>query len=473
LARTFVEDDGKAVREIETLTLKTIAAAERWIYVENQYLTSESVQDALVQRLLSASGPEIVLLLPEAESGWMEQSSMGILRARVLTSLRQRDRYGRLRLVTPQVRKDDIATSVEVHAKVLVADDMLAKVGSANLSRRSMRLDSECDLVVEKCDSKSAEFIASVRNRLLAEHLGLEIRDIALGLAEHGSLCRIIDEQSPSARRRLVPTPMRGDAPFDFAIFDGAMVDPPGPWSMEMLLDRAVPRTLRHRLSRRWLRPLAWVVFVLCLWLVLRHWHGFTTGLPAAIARAALALAADPAGAWMAVGCFTLAATLFVPVTFLATATLAVFGLWPGVGIAWLGSLASAMLSHSLGDWVGPRIVAWLPDRIETSVRRFLKRQAFWAVVFMRLIPIGNFGALNIAAGAFRIPRRAFVLGNIVGMLPGLLGLGVVVGRVLALLRQPSLRNIIVAAVAAGAVAALTIYTKRRFRPGSPTSGAS
>jgi phospholipase D1/2 len=474
-ARTFVEKQGNAnaVNEIETLTLQTIAAAERWIYAENQYLTSESIQHALARRLLSENGPEIVLLLPEAESGWKEQSSMGILRARVLTYLRQRDRYGRLRLVTPHVRREALATSIEVHAKVLVVDDVLAKIGSSNLSRRSMRLDSECDLVIEKRDTKSAAFVTSVRNRLLAEHLGLGVRDVALALARHGSLCRLIDEQSDSAERRLIATPMRVDAPFDFAIFDGAVVDPPGPWSMTMILDRAVPRTLRHRLSRRWLRPLGWVTAVVCLGLLLRRSHFFTTGLPAAVSHAAWALAEHPVGAWMAVACFAAAATLFVPVTVLATATLAVFGLWPGVGIAWLGSLLSAVLSHALGHWGGPRIVAWLPDRIETGVRRFLKRQAFWAVVLMRLIPIGNFGALNMAAGAFRVPRRAFVFGNIVGMLPGLLGLGLVVGRVLAFLRRPTFENVVVAAVAAGGVTALTLYSKRRFRPPSPSSDGS
>lgn len=464
LARTSVGRDATTIKEIEALTLKTIATAERWIYAENQYLTADTIQHALADRLVGESGPDIVLLLPETESGWKEQSSMGILRRRALTYLRQRDRHGRLRLVTPHVRDADTAAAVEVHAKVLVADDLLAKIGSANFSSRSMGLDSECDLAIEGIDAKSAAFVASVRNRLLAEHLGLGVGEVSLRLAEHGSLCRLIDEQDPSATRRLLPTPLHVDAPFDFAAFDGAMVDPTGPWTMTMMLDKAVPLTLRHRLARRWLRPLVIVAVLVTGWLALRH-TGVWAALPAAVVEGATVLAERPGGAWMAMLCFAVAASLFVPFTVLATATVAVFGIWPGVAIAWSGAVASATVSHAVGNLVGPRIVSWLPDRIEKSVRRFLKRQAFWAVVLMRLLPIGNFGALNMVAGALRVPHRAFILGNMVGMLPGLLGLGVVVSRMVELVRHPTPTNVLIAFGAVALVTALAVLSKRRFRP--------
>jgi uncharacterized membrane protein YdjX (TVP38/TMEM64 family) len=81
----------------------------------------------------------------------------------------------------------------------------------------------------------------------------------------------------------------------------------------------------------------------------------------------------------------------------------------------------------------------------------------------MRLLPVGNFGALNLLAGAFKIPRRSFVLGNIVGMAPGLLGLGVFVDRARAALRHPSPLNIAVAVVVAALTTVLTMVLKRRL----------
>ena len=149
LARTFVGRKPPAIKEIEVLTLDAIAAARRWIYAENQYITSRVVARALTARLREPQGPEIVLVLPKEESGWKEQSSMGVLRSQILAQLLAQDRHGRLRLLTPQVSDGALTRCVQVHSKVLVVDDTLAKVGSANFTNRSLGLDSECDLAVE------------------------------------------------------------------------------------------------------------------------------------------------------------------------------------------------------------------------------------------------------------------------------------------------------------------------------------
>jgi phosphatidylserine/phosphatidylglycerophosphate/cardiolipin synthase-like enzyme len=38
---------------------------------------------------------------------------------------------------------------VKIHSKVIVVDDQIARVGSANLNNRSMGFDTECDLFLE------------------------------------------------------------------------------------------------------------------------------------------------------------------------------------------------------------------------------------------------------------------------------------------------------------------------------------
>ena len=58
------------------------------------------------------------------------------------------DTYGRLRLVYPAAsRAQDVPTFI--HSKVMIVDDELVRIGSANFSRRSMGVDTECDLAVE------------------------------------------------------------------------------------------------------------------------------------------------------------------------------------------------------------------------------------------------------------------------------------------------------------------------------------
>jgi uncharacterized membrane protein YdjX (TVP38/TMEM64 family) len=103
------------------------------------------------------------------------------------------------------------------------------------------------------------------------------------------------------------------------------------------------------------------------------------------------------------------------------------------------------------------------PARFSATVRRFLGKSPFWSVVLMRVLPVGNFGVLNLLAGAFKIPRRSFVFGNALGLLPGMLGLGVLVNRALAALRHPDPFNISVAVVVVLALAGLGVLAKRRF----------
>jgi phosphatidylserine/phosphatidylglycerophosphate/cardiolipin synthase-like enzyme/uncharacterized membrane protein YdjX (TVP38/TMEM64 family) len=465
LARTFIGRKSPAIKEIEALTLDAIAAARRWIYAENQYLTSPVVARALAARLGEPVGPEIVLVLPKGESGWKEQSSMGVLRNQILAQLVAQDRHGRLRLLTPMVSEGALTLCVQVHSKVLVVDDTLAKFGSANFTSRSMGLDSECDLAVEADGEASAGFIALVRNRLLGEHLGLTAQEVGARLAAHGSLLRLVDEQPPDAPRRLMATPTTVDAPFDFTALDGAMVDPNEPWDANSLLDRAVPIPLRRRLARRWLQPLVIVLAVSAVWTLIRTWHPLTVVVHGLISGAVQSASEQRGGSLLAVLLYCVAAVVFVPFTLLATVTLAVFGMWPGVAIAWAGGVLSATLSHRLGGLFGPRLLRWLPARVELSVRRFMRRQGFWSVIFIRLVPLGNFGALNLAAGVLHVPLTAFVLGNMVGLFPGLLGLGIIFDRLRVLLRDPSPTNVALAGAVLLVVAGVAVLAKRRFRP--------
>jgi phosphatidylserine/phosphatidylglycerophosphate/cardiolipin synthase-like enzyme len=199
IARTEPRFAGReAVREVEALFLASIAAARRWIYAENQYLTSRRVVDALAARLREPRGPEIVLVLPARCPAWLEETSMGPLRARSLVRLRASDVHGRLRAYFPRVGPDGC---VNVHAKVMVVDDALARVGSANLSNRSLELDTECDLAIEARGRPDLErAIARFRDDLVAEHLGAAESDVADLLRARGSLIEAIEALRGGAR---------------------------------------------------------------------------------------------------------------------------------------------------------------------------------------------------------------------------------------------------------------------------------
>ena len=149
IARTMpASARGAGSRECERLFLDSIAAARHAIYIESQYLTNDTLGAALAGRLREPDGPEVLLVVPVECQGWLERQTMGALREGVLQHLVAADRYGRLRVVYPAAsRAAGIATFV--HSKVMVVDDVLMRIGSANWSRRSMGVDTECDVAVD------------------------------------------------------------------------------------------------------------------------------------------------------------------------------------------------------------------------------------------------------------------------------------------------------------------------------------
>jgi phospholipase D1/2 len=244
-----------AVTEVEVLYLDLIAAARRYIYIENQYFTSKVLGDALAARLAEPEGPEVVVVLKLASTGWLEAPSMSALRTVLLRKLQDADAHGRFHAWYPRTPGEP---GCDVHSKLMIVDDEWLRVGSANFANRSMGLDTECDLVLEaRGDSATRTAIASVRNALLSEHLGAARTDVQNAYAVTGSLGETIaslsTQDGPSLQRfeRLdEPSPA-------LVVLANGVVDPERPLSMEELIagfDPAAaagaPAARRERSSR-------------------------------------------------------------------------------------------------------------------------------------------------------------------------------------------------------------------------------
>jgi phosphatidylserine/phosphatidylglycerophosphate/cardiolipin synthase-like enzyme len=177
VARTVpIGAERQAVREVEALYLDMIAAARRYIYIENQYFTARTVGDALAARLAEPSGPEIIVVSRLDSAGWLEAPTMEALRTVLLHKLRDADAYGRFSAWYPDSPGQPCC---DVHSKLMIVDDEWLRVGSANFANRSMGLDTECDLVLEAGGNPSLRVaIAGARNTLLAEHLGVALADV-------------------------------------------------------------------------------------------------------------------------------------------------------------------------------------------------------------------------------------------------------------------------------------------------------
>lgn len=250
IARTQPEHPGQeTVHQIEELYCDLIASAKTRIYAESQYFASRKVAEAMAKRLDEADGPEIVVINPVTAQGWLEPIAMDTARARLFQSLKQRDTHDRLRMYHPFTAGGE---SIYVHAKVLIVDDRFIRVGSSNFNNRSLRLDTECDMVIDAGGDASLETpIAAIREGLIAEHLGCEPAEIARRLENGASMIAAI-EALRGHGKTLKPYEVPDLNEVETWLADNEVLDPEGPADMiEGMSKGGLLRRLRGRLTRR------------------------------------------------------------------------------------------------------------------------------------------------------------------------------------------------------------------------------
>jgi phosphatidylserine/phosphatidylglycerophosphate/cardiolipin synthase-like enzyme len=179
-ARTIVPET-KPVREIRNLFRDAILSAENLVYIENQYFSSQVIFQALIQRMNNENLPKIniVLILPKKPHAFVEEISLGIIQAKVLHALKETARLkghdlGIYYTLSGKGTHDDPGTYI--HAKLAIIDDMFLSVGSANMTNRSMGLDTELNASCEETDDNGnlTRSVQKIRVSLLMEHTGLK-----------------------------------------------------------------------------------------------------------------------------------------------------------------------------------------------------------------------------------------------------------------------------------------------------------
>lgn len=450
------------VREVEALYLDAIAAAERFIYIENQYFTSAVVADAIARRLREPHGPEVVLVLPRGSDAWLEEKTMGALRGQMLRQVRDADHFGRLYVCYPVAPQHD-DESLHVHSKVLLVDDAFARVGSSNLNNRSMGFDTECDLAFEAAsDARIERVVAAFRDRLMAEHLGTTPEKVAEKVAETGSLVRTIEALRGGART-LCPLPPEPADPVAYA----ALIDPECPSSPEKLLDEFVPEEHREHAKR----PILQTVVVLLVlfgiaaawrWTPLHEWIDIR-----AILGSVRSLGNSPLAPFAVMGIYAAGGLMMVPVTLLIIGTTFVFDPLTAFVYSLLGCLASALLSYGIGWLLGRKTLRQFMSARLAHLSGRLRRRGLLTVITVRLLPVAPFTVINLVAGAFRIRLRDFGLGTALGMTPGILALSVFADRLEMAILRPGIKNLALLALVLALILGAVMWIRRLLTNGS------
>ena len=260
--------------------------------------------------------------------------------------------------------------------------------------------------------------IRHIRNRLVAEHLGLEPDAVAHGVERAGSLRAFIDSRT-QADHTLARIELTSDEHEEPSEALRAAADPDQPiLSGSLIADLVPPASTAHGLRG----------------------VGVVTNL------------------------------LLVPPSLVAIAAGFALGALPGALVALLVSVLMAAIGYAVGRAIGvARLPRWMSRRAYRSARQ-LGAQGVTGVMVLRLASVASAGSIHLLCGAAHIPFHTYVTGTLIGLAPAtfvLAGLGALIHRMLL---APSLSNALIVTgamvtIVAAAVALRTILLMRRLAP--------
>lgn len=455
-------EDRPEVRETLQLHLDAIESAKKIIYIENQYLTSDAISRALANVLAKPSGPDVILVTHKRSTGWLEEATMDTLRSRFVERLRRADAYGRFGVFYPDAPDLPEDWCIKVHAKILIVDDLIVKIGSTNLTNRSFGLDTECDLSFQAGDRiEIAESIRLLRRSLVAEHLGQTVEFVQQAEEDGQSCLEIIKNQTEQERGlKKLDT----DAPqwLDILGSDSEFVDPEQPLEADRLIARFAIDGEEGGAKTQIAASVTLLIALTGL-AVLWAWTPLRDLLrPEEILSLSSRIGRSP-GLLFVVG-YAVAGLIMAPVSLLIGITAMVFEPWSALGIALSGCLLSATANY----WAGKAIALiglrrWLIHRARNLLDR-VSDQGLLSWIILRNIPVAPFSLINLLAGAIGANFKAYLTGTALGMLPGLMTITLFGRSLVDFLTSPDLGRLSLLLLAAAVLGGFQIWIARKLK---------
>lgn len=151
---------------------------------------------------------------------------------------------------------------------------------------------------------------------------------------------------------------------------------------------------------------------------VVRAWEALSSSDPA-VTRAFVE-SLGWAGPLALIGGFIVQAVIpVIPALVLIAVTARAYGPLEGFAIVYLGTMLGAVAGYWLGRTVGNSLIRLLIG--ETARRKtyeFASQHGVQGVLLARLVPLVSADAINLVAGAARMPFRPFMLATLAGALP-------------------------------------------------------
>ncbi len=168
---------------------------------------------------------------------------------------------------------------------------------------------------------------------------------------------------------------------------------------------------------------------------------------------------------------YTLATALALPGSALTLAGGALYGIWPGLLLNWAGAMLGATLAFVLARRLGRDFVARrLKGRAAARDER-AGRYGFRTILFLRLIPLVPFTALNYGAALSAVRARDYVAATAVGIVPACFAYTYFAEAILAgslEARRSAYLHVLLAGGLLAALSLLPVVWRRLHRAPSP-----
>ena len=112
-----------------------------------------------------------------------------------------------------------------------------------------------------------------------------------------------------------------------------------------------------------------------------------------------------------------------MPIPVIAGAIGTAFGFWPALFISWIGSTFGSVLMLLFARFLFQKHALKYINLYKrlAVIRKFLEKNAFLAILIVRLIPIFPSVIVNLVTAVSNIPIRTFLIATLLGKLPSMI----------------------------------------------------
>jgi uncharacterized membrane protein YdjX (TVP38/TMEM64 family) len=171
----------------------------------------------------------------------------------------------------------------------------------------------------------------------------------------------------------------------------------------------------------------------------------------------------SPARHFYILSAYLIGSVLLVPITVLILLTGMVFGPLLGSLYSLAGCLVASGVTYAIGHFLGQDFVRKIAGAKWQRLQRKMDKSGILAVAILRLLPVAPFTVVNIVSGAFKVPLRDYILGSLLGLMPGILVINLFAHQFETAIRDPGIGTFLILAAVVAVTIIGTAWLKRRF----------